>query len=239
MNPVGANLRHNQQPEHAKMRSDDYIPAEDAEFRTWLESFANGIASKPHVYMLSQAQADSITEVAEDFFQKYATASNVETRTKASIIAKSNSRHVAESLCRMYAMQIKENVGISDEDKVNIGVRPINPSREPIECPQSWPVINVLGNTPGTQTLKYIDSVTEEKAKPFGATELQLFVAITANPDAPLSEARFYGKFTRNPIAVSFDEGDDGKCATYYARWVSARGEHGPWSLPATMRIAA
>ena len=83
------------------------------------------------------------------------------------------------------------------------------------------------------------DSVTEDKAKPFAATELQLFVAITETAGAPVSEAKFYGKFTRHPISVVFDEADDGKFATYYDRWASARGETGPWSVPATMRIAA
>src|SRR5687767_5786393 len=44
-----------------------------------------------------------------------------------------------ESLCRQYAMFIKDNAGITDGDKVNIGVRPENPNREPIECPQTSP----------------------------------------------------------------------------------------------------
>ena len=137
-------------------------------------------------------------------------------------------------------MLLKDNVGISDEDKVAIGVRPINPNREPIECPQTSPLINIIANTPGAQTVVFADSTTpDSKAKPFGASELQLFRAVTTADAAPLSEAEFYGKFTRNPVAVQFDEADDGKIATYYARWASARGEVGPWSLPASMRIAA
>jgi hypothetical protein len=43
-------------------------------------------------------------------------------------------------------MFIKENTGITDQDKIDIGVRPINPDREPIDCPTTPPLINVLGN---------------------------------------------------------------------------------------------
>jgi hypothetical protein len=64
-------------------------------------------------------------------------------------------------------------------------------------------------------------------------------LGIGTEEPAPLSACQFYGKFTRNPINVEFSETDDGKMATYYARWASVRGETGPWSLPATMRIAA
>jgi len=32
---------------------------------------------------------------------------------------------------------------------------------------------------------------------------------------------------------------DAGRVATYFARWVSQRGEFGPWSIPASMTIAA
>ena len=218
----------------------DYIPAEDAGFRTWAENFASNLSTNPALYMLTAAQAASVQGVVDDFVAALAVATNENTRTKPTIIAKDNARSVAESLCRQYAILIKDNTGIDDADKVAIGVRPNNPDREPIECPQTAPLLNILGNTPGSQTLRYADTTTpDSKAKPFGATELQLFRAIGTEEPAPLSAAQFYAKVTRNPVAVEFSEADDGKIATYYARWASARGEVGPWSLPVSMRIAA
>jgi hypothetical protein len=53
------------------------------------------------------------------------------------------------------------------------------------------------------------------------------------------TEARWYGQFKRNPIVVKFDSKDDCRKATYFARWISPRGEVGPWSLPVSMAIAA
>jgi hypothetical protein len=137
-------------------------------------------------------------------------------------------------------MLIKDNAGIADGDKINIGVRPVNPDRTPIECPQTAPLLNILGNTPGVQELRYADTTTpDSRAKPFGASELQLFLVKGTVENAPLADADFIGKFTRNPIEVEFEPEDDGKIATYYGRWASVRGEVGPWSLPVSMRIAA
>ena len=119
-------------------------------------------------------------------------------------------------------------------------MRPINPDRNPIEVPETSPLLNIIGCTPGAQTVRYADTNTPDSgAKPFGATSLQLFVAIadTAVDDPDL--AAFHGAFTKNPIGVGFDAGDDGKMATYYARWASRKGDIGPWSLPVSMRVAA
>lgn len=47
------------------------------------------------------------------------------------------------------------------------------------------------------------------------------------------------GLYTRGPITVRFEHDADCRKATYWARWVSRRGEFGPWSLPVSMSIAA
>src|SRR4051812_10907086 len=89
-----------------------------------------------------------------------------------------------------------------------------------VKCPQSCPVMDVLGITVGSHTLRFSDSLRPSgMSRPDGAAELQLFVAITDFPDAPVDEARYYGKATRNRLVVNFDEKHDGKIATYYGRW--------------------
>ena len=53
------------------------------------------------------------------------------------------------------------------------------------------------------------------------------------------ANAKYYGTFTRNPIGVALDPEDRGKVATYFGRWVTAKGLVGPWSPPAHLTIAA
>lgn len=218
----------------------DYIPREDAQFSLWAQAFASGISANPALYMLTPAQATFIQNQVNTFVAALLVASNENTRTKPTIAAKDDARSICENTCRQYAIDIKNNEGITDAAKLAIGVRPINPDRNPIECPQTSPLLAILGNTPGSQTIRYADTNTPDSAaKPFGASELQLYLGISTTEPAPFSACQFYGKFTKNPINVEFSEVDDGKMATYYARWASVRGETGPLSLPQSMRIAA
>lgn len=220
--------------------ADPYIPAEDADALAWMTAFSGGISANPALFMLTAADAAAISAPVAAFNAAWFAANDPETKTKAQVNIKNQTRNSAESICRQYAIGIKNNAAILDSDKINIGVRPINESREPIFCPQTSPLINVVGATPGAQTLRYADSSTPDSpAKPFGVTELQLFRGVGTTSDLPLAQCQFYGKFSRNPIDVMFDEADDGKIATYYGRWATARGGVGPWSVPISFRIAA
>ena len=220
--------------------ADSFIPRQDHLALAWMQSFGNGIAANPATYELTAADATTITTAVQEFQDALAVTDSVPTRTKDTINIKDTKRNAAESLCRQYALQIKVNNGIDDNLKIAIGVRPINDSREPIFCPQTSPLLNIVANTPGAQTLRFGDSIDPEmKGKPFGAASLQLFLAITDNPTVDEAEAQFFGNFTKNPIPVAFTEVDNKKTATYFARWQGKRGDIGPWSLPVSMTIAA
>jgi hypothetical protein len=82
-------------------------------------------------------------------------------------------------------------------------------------CPESFPTgLDLSAET----TLRYSDSGTPDSpAKPFGAMQLQVFVAIGDEPTLNADDASYYGGFTRNSVPVVFDEADDGKIATYFA----------------------
>jgi len=218
----------------------DYIPASDAEALAWMETFSSGITASPATYNLVAADATAIAAAVASFSSAQSVAVNPATRTKVTVNERDVARASAEELCRQYAMLIKENAGISDANKIAIGVRPVNTTRTPIPAPATSPLLNIVANTPGVQTLRYADSATPDSGKkPFGAIQLQLFVvtgtAAVTDPDS----AAFLAAHTRNPVEVPFTSADDGKVATYFARWATRTGEVGPWSLPVSMRIAA
>ncbi len=218
----------------------DYIPRADDAFRTFAEVFAANISSWPSSYMLAAAEAASIQKAVDSFVAKLAVAQNKLTRTRGTIADKDDARSIAEHLIRCYALLIKHNHGISDGDKLAIGVRPIRPSRQRRGPPGSTPLLSVLGCTPGVQSLRFSDANTpDSRAKPYGVTELQLFRGVHDDERLPVTECQFYRKITRNPVQVPFTQADDGKLATYYARWATKTGQTGPWSNPVSFRIAA
>ena len=220
--------------------ANSYIPRADARAVLWMEAFARGISANSSLYMLTPGQAQSIQEAVDNFVAACLVAKNESTRTKCTCIAKDNARSIAETMCREYATLIKNNLGVSDDDKVAIGVRPQNRARHRNHCPQSSPLISVLACTAGRQVLRYRDTFTPTSpGKPFGAAFLEMRVAVADAPISDVAHARPAGLFTRNPITVEFTEADDRKKATYFGRWVSRRGDTGPWSSPVSMSIAA
>jgi hypothetical protein len=217
-----------------------YIPRADAKASIWMQLFAMGIYNDPARFSISPAAAQSLKDWVDRFVEALRIATNESTRTKGTVAAKTDMRFAVEKFIQTYYMQIKLNLGISDADKIAIGVRPINIARTRIEVPLTSPMITVIGCTPGSQTLRFHDSIeATRKAKPLGAMQLQLFRTVGDDVARNPEDAKLIGCFTRNPVGVGFKHEDDRKKATYWARWVSRRGETGPWSLPASMSIAA
>ena len=217
-----------------------YLPDSDVGARNWMVTFAATLLANPSPYGLSPADASAIYAAVAALESAYLIAIDPATRTPVAVNQKDTARNAAEQICRTFAQIIKHDAGVTDADKIAIGVRPINNGRSPIACPQTSPIISVIAATPGTHVLRFRDSMTPDRsAKPFGATELQLFGTVGDAIATDPAEARFIGKFTRNPVSISYAAGENRKQATYFARWASRRGEFGPWSLAASFAIAA
>lgn len=130
-----------------------YIPAEDHAALAWLNQFSAGVNASPYTYAMSPADAVAVAGAVAGFAAALAITDNDNTRNKATIITKDDARASAEQMCRKFAMLIKNNPGISDADKMFVGVRPINTSREPVHVPATSPILNIQAATPGSQTL--------------------------------------------------------------------------------------
>jgi hypothetical protein len=88
------------------------------------------------------------------------------------------------------------------------------------------------------------DTVTGRGGKPPRTAGLVVFRAVgegsRARPDEPGGATLTYlGLFTRPRFASEFTPAARGKTATYFARWINAKGEPGPWSFALSVAIAA
>jgi len=220
--------------------SRSFIPDTDHGALEWMQVFSQGITAAPATYGLVAADATAIANVVNAYAAAYAANIDPATKTKVTVIAKNNTRAAAESVCRQYAAVIKHNAGVTDENKAAIGVPPINNQHAPVPVPGTPPLLNVLGAIDGGHVVRFADAITPDSgAKPVGAASLQLFVAVgeavVTDPDV----AEFQGIHSRNGIDLSYGAAESGKYATYFGRWCGVRGDVGPWSKPASMRIAA
>jgi hypothetical protein len=119
--------------------------------------FANGIAANTALYQVTSADAATCVAAVNDCTAKYAVWNNPATRTIGSLEAKDASKASALGICRVFYGLIQRNVGISDENKLLIGVTPMNNSRTPRPCPSTAPSMTIVASTPGALTAQFRD----------------------------------------------------------------------------------
>ena len=235
------------------MAQPSYIPAKEAELFTWATNFRDLIDADPPSFGLTAGDAASVDAVVTPFLSAYTTALNPSTRTPSSIAAKDAARAAMLVVVRPIAQNVRNNAGVSNELKSDLGLNIPTTTRSPIFCPQTQPLLSIVAATPLAHTLRFADANTPSaRLKPFGAKQLYVVVSygLTAGTDpeaaAPakivnsaLAVPSTAGIATRQPFSILHDVSQAGKIATVWARWAGIRGDTGPWSLSVSMTVAA
>lgn len=216
-----------------------YLPSRDAEISDWGNNFSSLISADPARYGLYGAEAGTLAGLLDAFEQVLQAAVNPSTRTAVTIAQKDGAKVAFISYARSQAMIIKANQGVSDEDKVALGLNLPDPARSPIPRPSTVPLLSVIAATPGEHTVRYADQNTPaSRAKPFGVVQLVLFAAVEVASTDDFTKAHFVGAFTKQPLAVAYDAAQAGKVATYWGQWNTRTGLLGPLSAPVAFTIA-
>lgn len=219
-----------------------YIPTGQEALRSWANNFAGLITADPAKYALQPADAVLIQDAADDYDAKLTIALDPDTRTVVTIAAKDGAKAYGLTLWRAYAQQIKANLGVSNEDKLALGLNLDDDTPTPVPPPSTNPLLSIVASQAGVQTLRYADATTPDKrSKPTGVSHLVIYVNLrTPGDPAPMGATPCDYKMiaTRQPVAVPFDPEDAGKIARYWGRWSNRKGEVGPWS-PATELVVS
>jgi hypothetical protein len=220
-------------------QTSDYIPKTDAGFAAWILNFSTLISADWNRYDLTEADADVISDLSSQYITLFNQISSGATRTPGLIAQKDAVRAAATATCRMYAQQIRANQGVDNQDKIELGIHVKDPTPTPIPAPATAPMLNVQVSFSGEHQLRYADELTPtSRKKPYGATQLELYVYVGASATTNPDDATYVGVYTKNPIQHSFSPAQAGLTAVYFARWRTTKGLVGPWSLPVAMQIA-
>jgi hypothetical protein len=230
-----------------------WLPRQESEALSVMRLLARKICKHYALYKLTAADAQKVKQAVEQYSAAYKVASNRASRSQVDVMIKDERRAAAERICRSYYSRIKFNDEVSNTTKKGAGIRPVNRNRVKIMVSIRIPKVNIDGAVFGVHNLRYTDrdggpstiltskriGSRKKRGKPNGASQFHLYIAISDQPEGDHQVSRLYGVFTRNRMRVNFEHKDDGRFATYWGRWVSQRGELGPWSPPTSMRIAA
>lgn len=220
------------------MAAAPYVPPRDTDFASWADNFATLITASPSTYGLDAIAAAAIQAENDAFQAAYTLAINPGTRTPVTVAAKDSARISAQALMRVYASQIRLNPGVTNADKIDLGLNLPNPIPSPVPAPTSFPVIDLVQASPLVHQFKYQDSILAVgKQKAPGAIRMELRASAGTVPATDPETMVTIMNPTKSPFQYAWDAGDAGKLATYAGRWVTRRGLVGPWSALQTFTI--
>jgi hypothetical protein len=217
-----------------------FLPTRESELNNWLNNFSTKVSAAPATYGLSPADAAEIAAAVTDWRKAFETASSPATRTRPAVEAKRERKRTVVGVVRAFAAQVRQDASVSDELKINLGLK-LRPRRgSPVPAPRSAPVLALVEVRIGQHELRAGDQETgPRRAKPAGVASLMVFRAVGEEPARSPQDAAYLTLVTRTAFTSTFTRADNGKTATYFARWINTKGEAGPWSLGMTAAVAA
>lgn len=230
-----------------------FIPRSDSEAAALMRLFANELVSRPEIYHVSPEMAEAVREAVVAFRSSLATTLNRAIRNHLSVVHKNECRAAAEQICRRVAILVRADPAVGDADKVKLGIRPRKKHISRSKAPMSYPILipRVSGRALQVEWRDF--NSPDRKAKPAGCAMLQLFYAVADKPVNDLSAMQLLNVYTSNQVrlaatgmnatipgtSMSFADDGERRVVTFIARWAGPKGQPGPWSEPASVRIAA
>ncbi len=217
-----------------------YIPAKDADFENWANNFQTLIAAAPATYGLVAADATAITAQYTTWHSAYLLIINPATKTKTTVDAKNVARNAATVVFRAYATQIRANLGVSDANKIALGVPPRDPTNTPVPPPATFPVFAVLNSTSLVTNIQSRDTLTPlSRAKPAGVEQIEVRAVVSPTVITDPSVIPYRRMRTETPFPIEWEAGDAGKTAYIVGRYTNRKGEVGPWGAIITTTVVA
>jgi len=210
----------------------NYLPTRESDLKNFALNFATRVVAEPANYGLTGNDATAINTVVQNFVTRYDLTTQPATRTKPVLMAKNAAKEVLLLQLRRYGMVIKSNLGLNDSAKAELGLNVPAAERVPVTAPTSHPIITVVASGTRQHELRFSDDASPESwAKPAGARGLQLFRKLGDTPPESALICEFVAFVTRSSLILDYQLADEGKRAWYIARWQTATGLMGPWSV--------
>jgi hypothetical protein len=216
----------------------DYLPSSDLAFLAWLENFSAAIATNLSGYGLSATDQTALTGAIGSLQNELTNQQTALANSQAATENKDLSRRNAEDLVGPMVRRVQATPTVTDPMRELAGITVTDSQPTPSGPPTTAPVGRVDTSQRLQHTVHFTDSATPtSKARPAGVRGCEIWMKVGAPPPAGASELDFVTLDSRTPHTIPFDAADGGQPVTYWLRWVSNRGEAGPWSAAVTATV--
>ncbi|HEX8072219.1 MAG TPA: hypothetical protein VF546_19895 [Pyrinomonadaceae bacterium] len=216
----------------------DYIPRSDAEFDLWLRNFTTTLNQEKHTLKLADEDLSVLEAARAAWVTKYSNWTTKRGEADAARQAKDDAREEVEAAVRARVRLIQADDTVPDATRHVLGLPVHLQTRTPTPAPTTRPVVQVDAAQRLRHTINFTDEATpNSRRKPDGVRGCEIWVKVGGPAPADPAELRFLALDSATPYVVEYDGAEAGQVAHYMARWLSTRGEPGPWSQTASVTI--
>lgn len=221
----------------------NYIPRPDGAFGGWSDQFVKVV----EIWWAAQGQKpnelDPLKEALAAWKLAYPAHIAAQAAAEAARQTKDAARVSLEAEIRPIARFVQSYFATTDADRANMGITVRDGALTPAAPPTTRPLVRIDTSQRLLHTLRFSDESTPtRRRKPHGVLGAEVWVAIAAPHDPPPligAAFRFLSVNPRGTLQTDFTTAEAGKTAYYALRWLSTRGETGPWSEIAAATVAA
>lgn len=219
----------------------DYIPQTDGHFDSWQKNFL--IYASAHVADLGLTPADiaPLTALQTAWTTEYTAHTAAQNAARAAREAKENALLAYENAIRLLVRQLQASPHVTDDERRALGITVKDEARTitTAKAAATRPIGIVDTSERLRHTIRFYDEATPNKrAKPEGVMGCEIWVKIGDPLPMDGSQCIFLGLDTASPYVAEYEGKNAGLKAHYMLRWVTTRGDKGPWSETISATIA-
>jgi hypothetical protein len=216
----------------------DFIPDSDAEFDRWLTNFTTRLNQEKHTLKLGDEDVSALEAARTAWVTSFGAWNTQREAANAARQTKDDARDEVERVVRSHARRIQADDTVPDSVRQTLGLPVHAQTRTPAPAPTTRPVVRVDTTQRLRHTINFSDeAAANSRRRPEGVQGCEIWVKVGDPAPSDPSELRFLALDTATPYVVEYEGADAGTVAHYMTRWVSTRGEKGPWSQTVSATI--
>ena len=135
----------------------------------------------------------------------------------------------APALALVYNNHLVNNVNISAADKLAMGIHEMSVTGTPVPKPKEAPRVNITYGAALQHIMNMRNAATNRIGKPKGVGFMELWYKIGDPAPMGLLDVPLKANIHLSGEAITFLLSQKGMTVYYFARWVTTKGEYGPW----------
>jgi hypothetical protein len=213
--------------------ANNYIPNPDGDFDTWQTTFYTYANANLAGLGLVAGDITPLTAARTAWTNGLANNATAQTAARAARETKDAARSSYEDLIRALVRRLQVSPAVDDAERRALGitVKDDIQTMTAARAAATRPVGVVDTGERMRHTIRFFDEATpQSRAKPDGVMGCEIWVKVADPAPADASELQFLTLDTASPYIAEYDGKAAGQKAHYMLRWVTTRGDKGPWS---------